>query len=76
MTFTEKVVPVVIPESKPLELRGVHGSLKEDWVTECGTEFLRKRQTRRLGAEVLVNIRENEGDQCADGCLNVRRRVA
>ena len=48
VTFTEKVVPVVSPESKRLEVRGVHGSLKEDWVTECCTVFLRGRQTRNI----------------------------
>lgn len=33
--MTEKVVPVVMPESNP-PCNGVQGSLKVDSVTECG----------------------------------------
>jgi len=35
VTLIEKVVPVVMPESKPF-CRGVQGSSKLDSVTECG----------------------------------------
>lgn len=54
VTFTEKVVPVVRPESKPFDPMGVHGSANVDWVTECGMLLHFWSKQRCGGGEIVI----------------------
>ena len=76
VTFNENVVPVVIPESKPLELIGVQGLANVDCVTECGTDFLEFYLSEaHTSCTRIKYAREDKGNQVAHIRLDVRRSV-